>query len=358
HVETTIIGGKTENEQSTDLATFTYGFDIYYRNWDGYQINNDTGVVTKPDFFPDADALNLGLYLKAEKNSDKWYVSCGIRGDYFETEANDLVNGKLRYSQILTDTDKDRDAFASGYLLAKYYISEQSNFFGGVGHSIRTPTLVERYLQAGTGFYGNPDLKATKNTELDFGFETNVDRVNFKIKGFYSWLKDYIYQQAPPKTWTNIDAHIYGADVTALVGIGYDLSIEAAAAYQRGRKDSQPLNNKDENLAQIPPLKTKLALHYDNSKVFGILELIHSRCTDDVDIDAGEQELKGWDVVNARAGYQYKDLTFNVGVNNIFDRKYAVANSYEWDVVSGAGASPKIVNEPGRFFYGSISCLF
>lgn len=357
-VQTTTIGGKIENEQATDFAVLTYGFDMYQRNWDGYQINNDTGLVTKPDFFPDADALNLGLYLKAEKNIGKWSLNCGIRGDYFETEANDLLDGELRYSQTLTDTNKNEDVFLSGYFFTKYHLSEEFNLFGGIGHSIRTPTLVERYLQAASGFYGNPDLDATKNTELDFGFEIGVEKVSFKIKGFYSWLKDYIYQQAPPKTWTNIDAYIYGADLTTLVDVGYDFSVEARVAYQRGKKDSLPFNNTDKDLAQIPPLKSKLALNYDNSKLFGTLEWIHSGCADDVDVDAGEQNLKGWDVLNVRAGYKYKSLTFNVGINNIFDKKYAVANSYEWDVVAGAGADPKIVNEPGRFFYGSVSYSF
>ena len=357
-VETAVIGAKIENEQSTDFAAWTYGFDMYRRGWDGYQMNNDTGVITKSDFFPDANALDLGLYVQADKNMGKWFVNGGIRGDYFETEANDLIDGNLRYSQALTDTNKNEDTFLSGYIFAKYCVSDQSSLFTGIGRGIRTPTLVERYLQASAGFYGNPDLSETKNTELDFGFETETEKIKFKIKGFYSWLKDYIYQKSGPKTWTNIDAHICGADVTALADIGHDFSVEAGMAYQRGEKDSQPLNNADKDLAQIPPLKTKLALQYDNSKLFGILEWIHSHDAKDVDADAGEQKLKGWDAVNTRAGCRYKDVTFNIGVNNIFDRKYAVANSYEWDVVSGAGANPKVVNEPGRFFYTSISYLF
>ena len=358
YVKSTIFGGKIENEQLTEFATLTYGFDFYYRNWDGYQINKDTGVVIKPDFFPDANALNLGLYLKADKENDKWSLSCGIRVDYFETEANDLLDGKLRYSQNLTDTNKNKDTFLSGYLFITYHLNKMFSFFGGVGRSIRTPTLVERYIQVSPGFYGNPDLEATKNTELDFGFKTNLKRVSFKIKGFYSWLKDYIYQQAPPKTWTNIDAHIYGVDVAILADIGNNFFIEAAAAYQRGEKDSQPLNNTDKDLAQIPPLKTKLALKYDNSKLFGTLEWIHSEDDSYIDIDAGEQKLKGWDVVNARIGYRYKNLIFHFGVDNIFNKKYAVSNSYEWDVVAGAEAKPKIVNEPGRFFYANIFYSF
>ncbi|MBE0425884.1 MAG: TonB-dependent receptor [Nitrospirae bacterium] len=357
-VVTTIVGGKIENERSVRFAKFTYGFNFYRRNWDGYMMNSETGAVLKPDLFPDADELDLGLYLKADKDINNWSLNAGIRGDYFETEANDLVNGKLRYSQNLTDTNKNKEMFLTGYFTAKYYLTEGCSIFWGIGHSVRTPTLVERYLQASSSFYGNPDLDATKNTEIDFGFQAALEKLNLKAKAFYSDLKDYIYQQAPPQTWTNIDAHIYGFDAEAIVDIASNFTIQGGLAYQRGKKDSQPLNNTDKNLAQIPPLKTKLALNYDNSKVFGTLEWIHSEDADEIDIDAGEQKLKGWDVLNLRAGYKYKQLTFNIGVDNIFDQCYAVANSYEWDVVAGAGANPSIVNEPGRFIYGSISYSF
>ncbi len=357
-VETITIGGKIENEQSTDFADFTYGFDIYRRKWNGYMFNKDTGKTIKSDFFPDTSALGSGLYLKADKDIDKWSLGAGIRGDYFETKANDLKNGSLRYSQKLTDTNGNTNIFPSGYATAKYHINEQSDIFGGIGRSVRTPTLAERYLQASNGFYGNPDLKETKNTEADLGYQTNIGRVNFRIKGFYSWLEDYIYQQAKPKTWTNINAHIYGGDVSTLTDIGNDFSIGAAVAYQQGRKDSYPDNNSDKDLAQIPPLKTKLSINYDNSKFFGILEWICSGNAKDVDADAGEQKMKGWDVFNFRTGYKYKQVTFNIGVDNIFDKKYAVANSYEWDVVGGSSAAPNIVSEPGRFIYTSLCYAF
>jgi iron complex outermembrane receptor protein len=44
-------------------------------------------------------------------------------------------------------------------------------------------------------------------------------------------------------------------------------------------------------------------------------------------------------------------------MDNVFDRKYMVANSYEWDVIGGSGATPAIVNEPGRFFYASLEMI-
>jgi len=67
------------------------------------------------------------------------------------------------------------------------------------------------------------------------------------------------------------------------------------------------------------------------------IEWIHSENVENADVAAGEKALSGWNVVNFRGGWNCKMLTLNVGVENIFDRRYAVANSYEWDVVSGFG---------------------
>lgn len=67
----------------------------------------------------------------------------------------------------------------------------------------------------------------------------------------------------------------------------------------------------------------------------------------------------GWNVFNLRIGYLPRDfITLNFGIDNLFDECYAVANSYEFDVVSGSGANPPIVNEPGRVFYGGLTLSF
>ena len=265
---------------------------------------------------------------------------------------------------MVTSTNKNNDDLFSGYLSAEYYLTDNAFIFGGIGQSIRTPTAVERYFQSPSPyFHGNPDLDPTKNREFDLGFQLTGRTFSFRTKAFYSDLKDYIYQQGKQtadshQTWTNIDAHIYGADMKMIVDIISDFSVETAASWQRGKKDSRPEHNNDNDLAEVPPLKTKLALHYDTQMLFGTLEWIHSENAGNVDVAAGEKALSGWDVVNFRGGWNYKMLTLNVGVENIFDRRYAVANSYEWDVVSGSGANPAIVYEPGRFFYASISCEF
>ena len=360
-------GGKIQNKQLTGFGILTYGTDMYYRKWDGRLINKDTGEQLNSDLFPNCDAYDVGAYLSLDKEIANWSFSAGIRGDWFYTVANRLIDGDLKYSKSLTDTNGHYDVLPSGYLLAKYYLNEKADFFAGAGHSMRTPTAVERYLQAGPLFYGNPDVKPTHNTEGDLGFELNMDKIQFRIKGFYSWLVDYVYQEGPnPKTWTNIDAYIAGGDVKALIDLMAGFSGEAACAYQRGGKYSEPRNNEDKNLAQIPPLKTKLALHYDSSSIiktkdfsiFGTFEWVHSEKDFHADIDAGEEKIPGWNALNFRIGTQYKAFKLTFGIDNIANEKYAVANSYEYDVTSTTGATPLIVNEPGRFFYGTLSAAF
>jgi iron complex outermembrane receptor protein len=231
---------------------------------------------------------------------------------------------------------------------------------------------VERYVQEGVAYYGNPNLKPSRNLETDLGFETKIlERLKFRTKGFYSYLGDYIYQEQKTsgvRTYTNIDAYLIGGDATAALDLSHGFGLEGGVAYQRGRKLSQPENNNDKDLAEICPLKAKLALNYDNHGFFAVYEWVHSQKSKDIDSVAGETPLKGWDVFNFRAGYQFSQkegklsflngLSLNFGVDNMFDKKYAVANSYEYDPTDPGGANVKIVNEPGRFIYGSLSYKF
>jgi iron complex outermembrane receptor protein len=142
----------------------------------------------------------------------------------------------------------------------------------------------------------------------------------------------------------------------------HGFSLEGGLAYQHGLKDSHPDNNNDDDLGQIAPLKGRLALKYSNDKPFGqehtglfaTVEWIHSNTARDIDTDAGEKRLPAWDIMNLRMGYRFKACTLNVGVDNVFDRKYTMVNSYEWDVIEGSGANPAIINEPGRSLYASL----
>jgi outer membrane receptor protein involved in Fe transport len=121
-------------------------------------------------------------------------------------------------------------------------------------------------------------------------------------------------------------------------------------------------------LAGVAPLKAKPAMTYNGKGFFATTEWVHSNAYKRFDGDAGEVPMKAWDVVNFRASYNVghaakkspilNGMNLHFGIDNVFDFKYAVANSYEFDPTDPTGRNVRIVNEPGRFIYGSFSFAF
>jgi len=364
-VESVITGGAVQNVTETGLATLTYGVDMYHRDWWGDVYNSLTGVKLNDHLIPSVKSVNIGGYIKMERSFADWSLGSGLRYDRFRQEAEeDLV-----FTSAVTDENRQVDHLVGGHISAKYFLDDDKTLFGGVGRSYRTPTSCERYIQGNPSFFGNPNLNPTANTEVDLGFKYDGGRWTFQAKGFYADLKDYIYQENNAggfQSYTNIDAHLWGGDIKAGVAMGKDVSLEGGLAYQRGRKDSYPDNNNDKNLGQIAPLKGRLALNYSsanpfdqpNAELFGTLEYVHSDAARNIDRDVGEKPLSAWDIMNLRMGYRFKACTLHLGIDNVFDSKYTVANSYEWDVIGGTGANPAIVNEPGRFVYASVGFIW
>jgi len=356
-----ITGGGLQNITETGFATFTYGLDTYFEDWFADTYNSLNNVKVNDSLIPSVRSLNLGGYLQAEKQFERWTIGAGVRLDNLTQEAHE----DLKFTKTVTSANRQTDTLMGGQVSLKYYPTDQITLFGGVGRSYRTPTGAERYIQGSSTFYGNPDLKPTANTEFDAGIKFEQQGWKIQAKGFFSELTDYIYQQVNSsgvQSYTNIDAYVWGGDIKGSVTLPLDFSLDAGLAYQQGRKRTHPATNASDNLGQIAPLKTRMALNYNNAKpfgqtdagLFGTFEWVHSNAATEIDQYAGEQRISSWDVFNLRAGYRFRFCTLNVGVDNLFDKNYTSANSYEWDVVGGTGANPAIVNEPGRFVYASL----
>ncbi len=362
-----ITGAQAENKKRTSIGLFKYGVDFYHRNWDGSVFNRNTGATLNGQLFPDVGDLDFGAYLTAEHDIGKLSIEAGVRGDIFNTRAGDA----LLYSMTVTDENARTDVFPSADIFLKYYFTDDINVFAGTGLSTREPTAVERYIQDGPSYYGNPALKPAHNLETDFGLEAKLFKIlRGKIKGFYSYLKNYIYQDQVNaiKSYTNINAYIAGMDATGSIDVGHGLSVEGGVACQRGGKYSQPPGNGNKNLAEVSPLKAKLAMVYDDKGFFATLEWVHSNAFSRFDGGAGEVPIKSWNVVNFRTSCNVgqvvkghpalNGMNLHFGMDNVFDSKYTVANSYEFDPTDPTGRNVRIVNEPGLFIYGSLSYCF
>lgn len=370
-VNATVQGASIENTLTVEGTKVSIGLDGSIRNWDGTKgtkANTQRWVL-----LPDVDTKNAAIYAKASKQIRKYEINAGAR--YDDTTINP--------NQSLAAVDTNNSAYLVGLkdrtynnfsanLIAKYNYTQVTNVFLGLGQSIRVPNAKELYWVTSNPMTGanlnsssnggNNNLKATKNREFDLGTEHTVGNVHIKGTAFYSDLKDYIYAYktgAATSTWKNIDATIVGLDLKTDILLNSEWRVEAGMAYQKGTKnDPSQLGQTDKNLAEIPPIKGRAALVFDNTSHFAMAEWIGAS-SQTTDVDNGEKEIGGYSILNLKYGAQLGNgFSLMTGINNIYNRTYAVSNSYIGNEFLTDGGIPLVLNEPGRNFYATLSYKF
>jgi iron complex outermembrane receptor protein len=290
---------------------------------------------------------NTAIFSKLKKSFGDFDFELGARYDRTTVNPENTVFESNNY-------------FALGAnLLTSYNIDAQNKIFLGVGQAYRVPDARELYMNGSS----NPDLDQTRNQEVDLGYELSNDAMKFKIKGFYSKLQDYIYLQKLTSTtfkFQNIDAIVYGGEISASVYATDDLTVDMAASYKRGQKDEALAGQTDKDLADMAPLRGSVALNYEymNDSVATLQTQLSDRW-DDFDADNGEQELAAWGIFNAKVKHAFnKNFDFTFGVNNIFDATYAQSNTYVDLTLISAGAETMLLNDPGRYVYTNLDFKF
>lgn len=354
-VDATIKGVRTENTASLNDMDVTLGLDLSTRNWNGTKGNRTNPYSTIQ--IPDADTDNIGFYIKAAQSLGAWDVSGGLRYDDTKVDADQ--------SLPLMESTKDRDYDnISANILGRYHYSTNGNFFVGAGQSSRVPDARELYFAS----VGNTNLNETLNREIDMGIEHTLGNLHLQGTLFYSDLKDYIYAYkvaGSTTSFANIDARIIGGDVTADYLLNKEWSIESGIAYQKGtKKDTNQLDSlatlpqTDKDLADIPPLKGRIALVFDDAKNYAEAEFIAAQ-HQTYDENNGEQAIAGYGILNLKYGTELgSGFSLSAGINNFFDRTYAVSNSYIGLTTIMEGAQPLVLNEPGRNFYATVAYKF
>jgi iron complex outermembrane receptor protein len=348
HLETSMEGLKLKN--TFDLASYKLllGLDGSRRTWEGRQYNTIVGGAVGPNSvsLTHTETDNKAIFAKVDKSFNKLDLSVGARYDSTDITPDDA-----------TKKSNDYNAFSAN-ILASYHLDKHNKLFLGFGEASRVPDARELYLPGPQ--LGNEDLEQTTNTEVDFGYELNSDSANFKIKGFYSWLEDYISYNKTINTFENVDATIYGAELSASYFATDSISIDAGASYKVGEKDEALSGQNGTNLADMAPLRGNVGVNYEYANnSMATLELQASDKWDDIDKENGEQELAGWAVMNMKVKHALdKHAEFTVGVNNILDATYAVNNTYADLILLTTGGDTMLMNEPGRYFYTNLTLKF
>ncbi len=345
-LKTTMQGIKLKNSFELEKCDLMIGLDGSRRTWEGekFSTNAATGVIGPvTTSLTHTETENKALFTKIDRSVGDFDFSFGARYDSTDIKPNAGI--QRDYSAV------------SANLLTSYNIDKESKVFLGFGQASRVPEARELYY-ASLG--GNQNLDQTRNKEIDLGYELSNDSMKFKIKTFYSMLKDYIYLNTTSNSFENVDATVYGAELSATYFATDDITIDAGMSYKRGEKDDALTGQSDKDLADMAPLRGNIAVNYEymNSST-ATLEMQASDNWSDVDTDNGEQEIAGWAIFNMKVKHEInKNIELTLGVNNIFDKTYAQNNTYKDLVLLVAGGDVMLMNEPGRYLYTNLTFKF
>jgi len=349
HMWTTMQGVKLKNNFDLNTYKLLIGLEGSKRTWKGEYVNNISGTVLG-NSIDHALTKNSALFTTLEKNYNSFNVKIGARYDHSTVQDDDAAHQSNTYNGI------------GANIFTTYALNNDNKLFLGLGQAYRVPDGRELYFLKGTPV-GTPTLDQTKNTEMDFGYETDNEYFQLKLKGFYSKLKNYIYINATKTSniFENIDASIYGAELSGSYYINDDISLDLGASYKRGKKDHALAGETNTNLADIAPLRANAALNYEyaNNSI-ATLEVQASDRWTKIDDENGEQILAGWAVLNAKVKHAVnKKFDFTFGVNNMFNKTYAQSNTYtDLTLVTTGSGEKLLLNEPGRYFYTNLDFKF
>ncbi len=352
HLTTKMQGAKLKNSFDMDNHTITAGLDYSLRNWDGRYYMDYKPMMTFPKSIDDADTKNMGAFVKDKIALDKFEVDLALRYDHTKISNNNATQQDNTYNEL------------TGYIFGTYHANESTKYFAGLGRSSRVPDARELYfIGKGGEVYGTDNLENTINYEFDLGAEKQYENATVKFKAFYSRLDNFIAYSAISKSFENLDATIYGFDLSGTYIATSALYFDYGMAYQRGEKEDVSATQSDKDMPEIPPFKFNAAVNYDYDDTLKLkAEVIASDEWSDYDADNGEQEVDAYAVVNLKGTKAFgKNFELTVGVDNVFDSTYAVSNTYK-DLTLLSTGSPEgdvmLMNEPGRYFYTNIKYKF
>lgn len=350
HLTSTTQGAMLKNTTAlTETLDMTLGLDGSLRNWDGgYDMNG----MPKGASIDDANTRNAALFGELQQHYASADIKLGLRYDDTKITSGNEALQDNHYQSLGVN------------LFGNYTLTPTLGFFGGLGTASRVPDARELYFEKSSKVIGTPNLKQTTNYEADFGMKNSYDAFEMKTRLFYSKLQDYIYFNSSKmeQKFENVNATLYGFELSGTWYMSDALYLDFGAAYQRGKKDKALEGQSNTNLADIPPLKGNAALNWNYSgDSMATAEVVAADKWRNIDDENGEQTLDAWAVLNLKIDHRFtRNIGLIVGIDNVFDETYAVSNTYKDLTLLSVDpdADVMLMNEPGRYFYANLSYKF
>jgi len=330
---------------------------------------------------PKVDGKLLGIYAHDEIGmlDNRLRISPGARFDWYEEVPQNTPAYFAGGSRPTSLPPSSSDTGWSPRVRLEYDILKNApwvkdvTFFAQWAKTFRAPTANELYGRfGGPGTYlrvGNPLLRPEEGNGIDVGVRFGDKQLGGSITYFYTKYHNFIEQLqiAPPDalypqggitSFRNIPrAEIQGVEINGQYAFAQNWLVRGSFAYTRGvnETDGTYLNS-------IPPIQGIIAVAYGTETWGAEVSTKLAGKRDDVAAVTGSSQgfrAPGYAIFNASAWWrpmpQIADLELQIGVYNIFDRKY-------WDAVNvptGVLAQARdYYTEPGRTVKATLKYQF
>ncbi|MBZ0169956.1 TonB-denpendent receptor [Candidatus Methylomirabilis lanthanidiphila] len=296
----------------------------------------------------------------------QWLTLLGARYERVGMDAGD-VHGYNNMDEFAADVfnarnherdDNNWDLTA----LARYTPTPMLSLEFGYAHKMRSPNLYERYAWStnsmamvmnnfvgdGNGYVGNLNLDQEKAHTLSGTVDWHAaDRSwGFKVTPYYTHVTDYIDARRCLQSGMNVTcgvpvsntpsdkfvllqyvnqtARLWGVDVSGhlplaqIDGVG-EFNLAGLFNYTNGKNRTT-----GDDLYNIMPMNGKLALRHTLGGFDSSVEVIMAKGKNNISDVRNEIKTSGYILANLRAGYNWKTMRLDFGIDNVFDKYYSL----------------------------------
>jgi hemoglobin/transferrin/lactoferrin receptor protein len=332
---------------------------------------------------PKIDGQLAGFFVQDEIGmlDNRLRVTPGLRYDWYEEKPQNTPAYFGGLSRPTSLPPASSDSAWSPRVRLEYDIVKNAGLFKDVtvfaqwAKTFRAPTANELYGRFGSPTTylrtGNPNLRPEVGNGIDVGVRFGDKAFGGSVTYFHTNYRNFIesYQVAPPgflglypqggiTGFRNVtQAEIQGIEANGQYAFAPNWLVRGSFAWTQGKnKDT------DTYLNSIPPIQGIVALAYATDNWGAEVSTKLAAARDDVAATTGANagfKAPGYALFNATAWWkpmpQIADLEVQVGVYNIFDRKY-------WDAVNvptGPLAQARdYYTEPGRTVKATVKYQF
>ncbi len=345
----------------------------------------------------------LGTFAEWEHKWDRmWTTLLGVRNDVVWMDAGNVQGyNAMAYGADAAKfnardhqrTDVNWDATA----MARYEPSRSASLEAAYGMKTRSPNLYERYTWTtkdtpmdmggqmamnmigwfgdGNGYVGNLDLKpeVAHTISLTAGWHDGERKEwAFKLTPYYSYVSDYIgverwivphsnaAQGFTNLRFVNHDAVIYGMNASGQMPLIADshlgkFGLTGIVGYVHGENPDT-----DVSLYHMMPFYSRLALVNKIGGWTSAIELDLYAGKHNVDTVRNELRSDGYALVNWRTSYEWGNIRFDLGAQNVFDQYYepALGGTYLYPVMENPSVPKGNVPGMGRSLNAGVTVKF